>query len=239
MGFDTVHTAVPGPNRAPESGIMSSVRILLIGPPGVGKGTQATKLKERFGMAHLASGDIFRSEISNTTELGLLAKSYTEKGQLVPDEVTIEMMAKHLMAPNIQTGGFMLDGFPRTLAQAQALDRLLETMNLKLERVIVMEIDDEAVVERLGGRLSCANCGAVYHKVFNPPKVENTCDKCGNCLFVRPDDQPETIRGRLSVYHSQTAPIIEYYERHCAVQKIDASQSPDAVFQSIVDGLPA
>lgn len=217
--------------------IIGPVRILLIGPPGVGKGTQAAMLKESFGVMHLASGDVFRNEVKGQTELGLLAKSYMDQGKLVPDEVTIEMMAKHLIAPDAKEKGFILDGFPRTVAQAQALNRLLETLDLPLQWVVVIEVEDDLVVERIGGRLSCLNCGMTFHAKHNLPKTAGKCDRCGSDLSIRDDDRPETVRQRLRVYHEATAPVVAFYREHGCVVQVDGSGTPNQVFQAILDGV--
>lgn len=213
------------------------MRILLIGPPGVGKGTQAARLQAKSGAVPLASGDIFRSELRNQTELGKLAKSYMDKGDLVPDDVTIRMMEARLLDSKVKECGFLLDGFPRTVPQAEALDALLEKMGMPLEKVIALDIADEAVVERLGGRLTCPNCGEIYHMRTRPPKADKLCDKCGSELIVRPDDQRETIRERLQIFHQNTEPVEEYYEAKGMVRHVDGSASPDQVFQSILDAL--
>lgn len=213
------------------------MRILLIGPPGVGKGTQAARLQAKTGAVPLASGDIFRSELRNQTELGTLAKSYMDKGDLVPDDVTIRMMEARLHDPKVKECGFILDGFPRTVPQALALDDLLEKMGMSLEKVVAMDIDDEDVVQRLGGRRTCPNCGEIFHIKTRPPKNENLCDKCGTQLIVRPDDQPDTIRERLEVFHRNTEPVEKYYEDKGMLYHVDGEQSPDQVFQSILDAL--
>jgi adenylate kinase len=198
------------------------VRLLLIGPPGVGKGTQAALLEERLGARQLSSGNIFREELATESDLGKLAKTYMEKGELVPDEVTIDMMGKHIGAAE-QTGkGFILDGFPRTVNQAIALDKLFEKLNLKLDKVISLEVEDEEVVERLSGRLCCSKCGEIFNRKNKPPKVEGICDKCGGSLFVRKDDQPDTIRERLKVFHETTQPVIDYYDKQGCVFHVHA-----------------
>jgi adenylate kinase len=213
------------------------MRILLIGPPGVGKGTQAGRLQAHSGAVPLASGDIFRSEIRNQTELGLLAKDYMDRGELVPDEVTIRMMEGRLLEPKVQECGFILDGFPRTVAQAVALDGLLDRMGLTLEKVVALDVDDEIVVDRLGGRRTCLKCGEIYHMRSRPPKTDEICDKCGSELAIRPDDRPETIRERLRVFHSSTEPVESYYENKGLLRRIDGSASPDEVFESILASL--
>ncbi len=211
-----------------------STRILLIGPPGVGKGTQASRLQAQTGAVPLASGDLFRSEIREGTDLGRLAKSYIDRGELVPDSVTIEMMRGRLSAARVREFGFLLDGFPRTVPQAEALERLLDELRLPLEAVMLLEVDDAVVVERLGGRLTCPNCGEVFHRVSRPPQVEGRCDRCGSELGVRTDDQPETIRERLRIYHQNTGPVVDYYENKGLLRRIDGSASPDEVFRSIL-----
>lgn len=198
------------------------MRLLLVGPPGVGKGTQAALLEERYGARQLSSGNIFREELAAESELGKLAKTYMEKGELVPDEVTIDMMGKHIAAAEEAGKGFILDGFPRTVNQAIALDKLFEKMNLKLDKVISLEVDDEEVVQRLSSRICCSKCGEIYNKRNKPPKVEGVCDKCGGELFVRKDDQPETIRERLRVFHETTQPVIDYHDKAGRVLHVQA-----------------
>jgi len=215
------------------------LRILLIGPPGVGKGTQAARLQAKTGAVPLASGDIFRAELRNQTELGKLAKSYMDKGDLVPDDVTIRMMESRLLDPKVKECGFILDGFPRTVPQAEALDDLLAKMGLSLEKVIALDIDDEDVLARLGGRRTCPNCGEIFHIQTRPPKKENVCDKCGSTLIIRPDDQPDTIRERLEVFHRNTEPVEAYYDAKGHMKRVDGEQTPDQVFQSILNALDA
>lgn len=212
------------------------MRLILIGPPGVGKGTQAALLQQRHSLTHLSSGVIFREEIANETPLGVLAKGYLDKGELVPDSVTIEMMAAYIRRSDV-VGGFLLDGFPRTVAQAEALDCLLDDLGLPIERAISIHVDDEVVVERLSGRLTCSQCGEVYHRKNRPPRQEGVCDKCGGELIVRADDQPETIRKRLNLFHETTAPVIGYYGRSGRLVRIDGSRSPEEVYQSILESL--
>jgi adenylate kinase len=203
----------------------------------VGKGTQAALLVERFGAVHLASGDIFRSELREETELGLLAKSYMEKGELVPDGVTVEMMAKRLIAPEVREKGFILDGFPRSVAQAEALDRLLATFGESLEAAVSLEVPDEIVIQRLSARLVCASCGAVYHRVAHPPKRDSKCDKCSGDVAVRRDDRPETVAERLRVFHEATAPVIRYYETFGLLRKVDGTGTPEEVREAAVRAL--
>lgn len=214
-------------------------RLILIGPPGVGKGTQAALLEDRLGIKPLSSGVIFRAEIEAETDLGRLAKSYIDRGELVPNGITIEMMAKRIRSQEVRKKGFVLDGFPRTIRQAEALDVLLDELETKLHRVVSIEVDDEVVVQRLSGRLGCTKCGEIYHRDSKPPKREGLCDKCNSPLIVRSDDQPETIRDRLRVFHENTKPVADYYEAAGLLHRIDGSKSPEAVYEAIVAGLDA
>lgn len=213
------------------------MRIVLIGPPGVGKGTQAAFLEERLGMKPLSSGTIFRAEIDAETDLGRLAKQYIDRGELVPNGVTIEMMAKRIRNDDVRKHGFILDGFPRTVRQAEALDEMLENMDMHLDEVVSIEVDDEVVVSRLSGRMGCTKCGEIYHAQTKPPKREGLCDKCNGPLFVRTDDQPETIRDRLRVFHENTRPVIDYYAAKGMLLRVDGSLAPEAVYEQIVAGL--
>lgn len=213
------------------------MRMILVGPPGVGKGTQAALLEQRTGAKPLSSGVIFRSEIEAETDLGQLAKSYIDRGELVPNGITIQMMVKRLRAPEIRAKGFVLDGFPRTVRQAEALDEELAKEDIRLHRVASLEVSDEVVVARLGGRIGCTKCGEIYHQVTKPPKREGLCDKCNSPLFVRKDDQPETIRERLRVFHEQTAPVVDYYEASGLLKRINGDQPTETVYSEIVAGL--
>jgi len=186
--------------------------LVLLGPPGSGKGTQAERLKEQLGLPHVASGELFRENVGNETELGLLAKEYMDRGQLVPDDVTIAMVRERLQRPDCDDG-VILDGFPRTLAQAQALDKMLAGTGRTLAGVLYINVPDKETVRRLSGRWICGQCQTPYHVVFSPPGDEGVCDECGGELYQRDDDRPETVRARLRVYHQQTAPLIDYYRR--------------------------
>ncbi|MBN8690092.1 MAG: adenylate kinase [Armatimonadetes bacterium] len=213
------------------------MRIVLIGPPGVGKGTQSELLTARRGAVPLSSGAIFRSEIEAQTDLGNLAKRYIDQGRLVPNGVTIEMMAKRMRSPEVIKKGYILDGFPRTVDQAKALDLMLEELDQPLDGVVSIEVDDEEVVTRLSGRMGCTKCGAIYHQLSKPPKRDWICDNCNSPLFVRNDDKPETIRERLNIFHENTKPVIDYYVEHGLVRHIDGSQEPDKVYQDIEKAL--
>ncbi|MBS1713705.1 MAG: adenylate kinase [Armatimonadetes bacterium] len=213
------------------------IRMILVGPPGVGKGTQAQMLQERLGVKPLSSGVIFRSEIEAETDLGQLAKSYIDRGELVPNGVTIQMMVKRIRSDEVRKHGFVLDGFPRTVRQAEALDEELKHEEIPLNGVVSLEIEDDVVVRRLSGRVGCTKCGEIYHSVNKPPKREGICDKCNSPLVVREDDKPETIMERLRVFWENTQPVVDYYASRGQLIRVDAAQEPDRVFQAIVTGL--
>lgn len=210
------------------------MRLILVGPPGVGKGTQAALLEERLGVKPLSSGMIFRSEIEADTDLGRLAKRYIDHGELVPNGVTIEMMAKRIRSNDVRLKGFALDGFPRTIKQAQALDEMLEEMEMGVDLVVSLEVPDDVVVARLAGRLGCTKCGEIYHNNAKPPMRDGLCDKCNGPLFTRSDDQPELIRERLRVFHESTAPVIAYYAAKGKLKRVAADASPESVYAKIV-----
>ncbi len=210
---------------------------MLLGPPGAGKGTQAAYLAERYGVRHISTGDILREAKAAGTPLGLLAKGYMDRGELVPDEVVIGLVKERLAQPDIRERGFLLDGFPRTVAQAEALDRLLEELGMPLEAVLNLRVDPELLARRLTLRRSCPACGAVYHLENRPPKVEGVCDICGGALVQRPDDAEETVRNRLAVYSRQTEPLIAYYTGRGLLVEIDGEQPIEAVRQAIVEVL--
>lgn len=213
------------------------LRMILVGPPGVGKGTQAALIEERLGAKQLSSGVIFRSEIEAETDLGQLAKSYIERGELVPNGVTIQMMVKRLRSDDVRKSGFILDGFPRTLRQAEALTEELEKEGIQLNGVVSLEIDEQIVVERLKGRMGCTKCDEIYHSVNKPPKREGFCDKCNSPLIVREDDKPETIRERLRVFKESTRPVVDYYDDRKQLVRVDASIDPEGVYRLIITGL--
>jgi adenylate kinase len=209
------------------------MNIVFLGPPGAGKGTQAKILIERYGIPQVSTGDMLREHRAKGTELGKKAQEYMDKGQLVPDEIILGMVKDRLSQPDCQKG-FILDGFPRTVAQAEALDKLLSEMGKKLDFALALIVPDDLLVERLTGRRTCKNCGMMYHIKYKPPKVEGKCDVCGGELYQRPDDNEETVRNRLKVYHEQTAPLIEYYKNKGILREIDGSKSIEEITQQII-----
>jgi adenylate kinase len=202
--------------------------IVMLGAPGAGKGTQARMLSEALHVPQVSSGDIFRENLKNQTPLGMLAKTFMDKGELVPDDVTINMVMDRLSKDDA-TGGVVLDGFPRTLNQAAALDKALQAQGLSIQVVPLLEVSDEALIGRLAGRRVCRNCQAMYHVEFTPPKVEGVCDKCGGELYRRADDEPDTVRNRLFVYYKQTAPLIGYYFAHGLLVSLDGDRPIEQV----------
>ncbi|MCB1155279.1 MAG: adenylate kinase [Deltaproteobacteria bacterium] len=215
------------------------MRLILLGGPGAGKGTQAKILTEKEGIPQISTGDMLRSAIKAQTEMGLAAKKFMDAGQLVPDEVVIGLIRDRLGEDDAK-GGFILDGFPRTTAQADALGELLEKLEMPLDAAVSIEVDDEELVSRLTGRLTCANCGAMYHKVNNPPKLAGVCDKCGsNELIVRDDDKEETIRKRLATYHDQTSPLIDYYDGKGLLKRISGIGTIDEIQQRLREAVGA
>ncbi|RUM88437.1 MAG: adenylate kinase [Thermodesulfatator sp.] len=209
------------------------MNIVFLGPPGAGKGTQAKRIIEKYGIPQISTGDMFREHLSKGTELGKKAKEYMEKGQLVPDEIVLSMVEERLKQPDCEKG-FILDGFPRTVPQAEALDEMLAKWGKKIDYAIAIEVPDEELVKRLTGRRTCKNCGMMYHIIFKPPKVEGKCDACGGELYQRPDDNEETVRNRLKVYHESTAPLIDYYEKKGVLHRVDGMGSIDEIFERIV-----
>ena len=205
--------------------------LVFLGPPGAGKGTQAKMLSQELGLLHISTGDILRSAVEKKTPLGVKAKEYMERGELVPDDLIIALIEEVLP----QQGGFVLDGFPRTVAQAKALDRLLDSKGMSLSAVILFDVPDDTVVERLSGRRICPRCGAVYHVRYNPPKEDEICDRCGAKLIQREDDREEVIRKRLSVYREQTAPLVEYYSERDILVKLDASRPIEEIHRRLLE----
>lgn len=207
-----------------------------MGPPGAGKGTQAKSISTRFSIPHISTGDIFRKNISNSTALGLKAKTYINNGDLVPDDITISLVVERINEEDCKSG-YLLDGFPRTINQAVALDKYLENLQDKLDSVIFLNIPKEVVLDRMTGRRSCTSCGASYHIRYNPPVILGKCDICGSEIIQRKDDVEETVKERLEVYYSQTQPMIEYYEKKGILISIDGTKSINDVFQGISDCL--
>lgn len=207
-----------------------------MGGPGAGKGTQASPLVERFGFPHISTGDMFRAAIKNGTELGLKAKSFMDAGGLVPDEVTIGIVAERLAQPDC-ADGFLLDGFPRTLAQGNALGQILDRLGMKLDGVINIEVAEDVLIPRLTGRRVCRKCGASYHMIFNAPQQEGVCGQCGGELYQRSDDTVETAKNRLNVYNTQTEPLIAFYEGQGLLKRINGDQPIDQVLSDILKAL--
>jgi adenylate kinase len=210
--------------------------IVLLGPPGVGKGTQAKILSEKTGLAHISSGDLFRENLKNQTELGKLAQTYMTKGELVPDDVTIAMIKERLSRPDAQSGA-ILDGFPRTPAQAEALEKMLQEFGGRVNVVPFITAEEDVLVERLGGRWTCRAEGHVFNEKTNPPKNDKVCDFDGSELYQRDDDKPETVKRRIKVYFEQTSPLISYYRDHGKLVEIDGTQSIDQVTEDLLAAL--
>lgn len=209
------------------------MKIIMLGAPGAGKGTQAKMIAEKYGIPHISTGDIFRANIKNNTELGKKAKGYMDAGQLVPDELVVDLVVDRIKNKDC-IDGFILDGFPRTIPQAEALDYALNNQNEKIEYAINVDVPDENIINRMSGRRACVGCGATYHLVYNPTKVEGVCDACGQKLILRDDDKPETVKKRLDVYHEQTQPLIDHYEKKGVLYTIDGTQDIADVFGAIV-----
>lgn len=205
----------------------------MLGAPGAGKGTQAKQIAAKYSIPHISTGDIFRANIKNGTELGKKAKSYMDQGLLVPDELTCDLVVDRISQADA-VNGYVLDGFPRTIPQAEALTNALNARNEKIDYAINVEVPDSNIVNRMGGRRACLGCGATYHVEFNAPKKEGVCDACGAELVLRDDDKPETVQKRLNVYHDQTQPLIEYYSKAGAMVEVDGTQDIDVVFQDII-----
>ena len=208
------------------------MKIIMLGAPGAGKGTQAKMLSERYGIPHISTGDIFRMNIKNNTELGQKAKGYMDAGQLVPDELVVDLVVDRIKAKDCMKG-FILDGFPRTIPQAEALDYALNNQNEKIDYAINVDVPDENIIKRMSGRRACVGCGATYHLVYNPTKTEGVCDVCGEKLILRDDDKPETVQKRLAVYHEQTQPLIDYYNKKEVILTVDGTQDIDVVYDEI------
>ena len=214
------------------------MKIIMLGAPGAGKGTQAKRIAQRYGIPHVSTGDIFRANIKNGTELGMKAKAYMDAGNLVPDEITIGMLLDRIHEADCEKG-YVLDGFPRTIPQAESLTAALKERGEKMDYAIDVDVPDENIINRMSGRRACLACGATYHSAYNPPKTEGVCDECGEPLVLRKDDKPETVKNRLEVYHQQTQPLIDYYKKEGILAQVDGTQNMDQVFEDIVKILGA
>ena len=214
------------------------MKIIMLGAPGAGKGTQAKKIAAKYGIPHISTGDIFRANIKNGTELGKKAKTYMDQGLLVPDELVVDLVVDRVNQDDCKNG-YVLDGFPRTIPQAEALTEALAKMGQKLDYAIDVDVPDENIVRRMGGRRACVGCGATYHVEYAPTKKEGICDVCGGELILRDDDKPETVQKRLNVYHEQTQPLIDYYTKAGILKTVDGTVDINDVFQAIVDILGA
>lgn len=209
------------------------MKIIMLGAPGAGKGTQAKMIADKYQIPHISTGDIFRANIKNGTELGKEAKKYMDQGLLVPDELTVKILLDRVAQPDC-ANGYVLDGFPRTIPQAEVLDKALTELNDKIDYAINVDVPDENIVKRMSGRRACVACGATYHIEHIPPKKEGVCDKCGEPLILRDDDKPETVLNRLKVYHDQTQPLIDFYTGKGVLKSVDGTVDTQDVFASIV-----
>lgn len=214
------------------------MKIIMLGAPGAGKGTQAKQIASKYQIPHISTGDIFRANIKNGTELGKKAKEYMDQGLLVPDELTCDLVMDRISQQDCENG-FVLDGFPRTIPQAEALDVALTKVGAKMDFAIDVDVPDSHIVNRMSGRRACLNCGATYHVVAIPPKKEGVCDTCGKELVLREDDKPETVQKRLDVYHEQTQPLIDYYQKQGILKSVDGTVPMEEVFANIVEILGA
>lgn len=210
------------------------MKIIMLGAPGAGKGTQAKRIAERYGLPHISTGDIFRANIKGGTELGMEAKKYMDQGMLVPDELTVKILLDRVAQEDCKDG-YILDGFPRTIPQAEVLNKALTELNDKIDYAINVDVPDENIVTRMSGRRACVNCGGTYHLVYIPTKVEGICDVCGSELILREDDKPETVQKRLDIYHEQTQPLIDYYNKKEILRNVDGTQDMAVVFDAIVE----
>ena len=210
------------------------MKVVMLGAPGAGKGTQAKKIAAKYSIPHISTGDIFRANIQNGTELGKKAKTYMDQGLLVPDELVVDLVVDRVNQEDC-ANGYVLDGFPRTIPQAEALTKALAGQGQKLDYAIDVDVPDENIVRRMGGRRACVGCGATYHLEYAPPKQEGICDTCGGELILRDDDKPETVTKRLGVYHEQTQPLIDYYTNAGILKRVDGTVDIDEVFQAITE----
>lgn len=211
---------------------MAQFNLILLGPPGAGKGTQASRIAADYGLPHISTGDILRGAVKNQTPMGLEAKRYMDAGDLVPDEVVIGIVKDRLQEPDT-AAGFLMDGFPRTIPQAEELDKALESLGRGVTKTLVILVDEEDLVRRLSGRRVCRGCQAPFHVMFNQPREEGVCDACGGELYQRDDDNEVTVRNRLATYRRQTEPLIEYYDRAGLVARIDGARTPDQVYEDV------
>ena len=209
------------------------MKIIMLGAPGAGKGTQAKMIADKYGVPHVSTGDIFRANIKNGTELGMEAKKYMDQGLLVPDELTVKILLGRVSQPDCKNG-YVLDGFPRTIPQAEVLDKALAELGESIDYAIDVDVPDENIVKRMSGRRACVSCGATYHVVHVPPKKEGICDRCGSELILRDDDKPETVKNRLDVYHKQTQPLIDFYTKKGVLKTVDGTVDMQDVFKAIV-----
>ena len=214
------------------------MKIIMLGAPGAGKGTQAKKIAAKYEIPHISTGDIFRANIKEGTELGKKAKTYMDQGALVPDELTCDLVMDRIQQDDCKNG-FVLDGFPRTIPQAESLTKALSERGEAVDYAVNVDVPDENIINRMSGRRACLNCGATYHIVYNPSKKEGICDTCGQQLVLRDDDKPETVKKRLSVYHDQTQPLIDYYKNEGILAEVDGTKDMEEVFQDIVNILGA
>ncbi len=210
------------------------MKIIMLGAPGAGKGTQAKRIAAQYGIPHISTGDIFRYNVKNATELGMKAKEYMDQGLLVPDELTLELIMDRFTKDDCKNG-YVLDGFPRTIPQAEALTAALAKQDDAIDYAVNVDVPDEAIVSRMSGRRACLSCGGTYHVVFNPSKKDGICDACGGELVLRKDDSPETVQNRLLVYHEQTQPLIDYYKKQGILKEVDGTKEMEEVFRSITD----
>ena len=212
------------------------MKIIMLGAPGAGKGTQAKMIAEKYSIPHVSTGDIFRANIKEQTELGMEAKKYMDQGLLVPDELTVKILLDRVAKDDCKNG-YVLDGFPRTIPQAEVLDKAVSELNESIDFAINVDVKDENIIRRMSGRRACLKCGATYHIEHIPPKKEGICDKCGSELVLRDDDKPETVEKRLKVYHEQTQPLIDYYNKKGILREVDGAQDMKDVFNAIVSTL--
>ena len=210
------------------------MKIIMLGAPGAGKGTQAKKIAAKYDIPHISTGDIFRANIKDGTELGKKAKTYMDQGLLVPDELVVDLVVDRVQQEDCKNG-YVLDGFPRTIPQAEALDKALAKFGEKMDYAIDVDVPDENIIQRMSGRRACVGCGATYHLEYAPTKTEGICDVCGKELILREDDKPETVQKRLNVYHEQTQPLIDYYTTAGILKTVDGTVDINEVFQSIVN----